>query len=157
MNPVWIPTPSPRTHAMASQVELFAPADEDCSNADTSRTAEHWEKALKAVMLDALLDEHPAQRLMNLAALVPAHGLQAWHLVAHTLLARRLDAAGSPADMRSTGVSRVAYNAHTVAWVLQRQWQSPVLADRWQRLLERLSPAQCRHLVRMARQRQRTH
>ena len=70
MNPVWIPTPSPRTHAMASQVELFAPADEDCSNADTSRTAEYWEKALKAVMLDALLDEHPAQRLMNLAALV---------------------------------------------------------------------------------------
>lgn len=109
--------------------------------------------ALKALLMDALMDDHPAQRLMQITAKVPQACLQAWHLVAHTLLARRLDAAGPPTAQ--AGGHR--NNAHTVAWTLQRQWEQPLLAQRWERLLGQLSPAQCERLVKQVRRQLRAH
>jgi hypothetical protein len=136
------------------QAELFLDAiTEDLGAAQSLTTQHSAAQALKALLMDTVLDDQPAQRLLQITAKVPEACLQAWHLVAHTLLARRLDAAGPPSA--HSGSHR--NNAHTVAWALQRQWEQPLLAQRWERLLKQLSPAQCERLVKQVRRQIRAH
>lgn len=137
------------------QPDLFA--ESSCRGESAAQPSAHDQAALKAVLMEALLDEQPAQRLRHLSSLVPQTAQQAWHLVVHTLLARRLDAAGPQFDVGAPGRGPATNNAHTVAWALQRQWHQRPLAQRWERLLQQLSPAQCRQLLRQARRAARAH
>ena len=107
-------------------------------------------ESLRQLLTEVFLDDNPVQRLMPLTEYVPPARRVAWHLVVHTLLARRLDAS-SPATAR-----RVA-DAHTLAWTLQRQWEQPTLAQRWERLVSGWSARQCRQLVARARRQSRLH
>ena len=101
---------------------------------------------LQRLLTELFLQDEPAQRLLAVTGLVPVAHRSAWHVVTHTLLARRL-ALGSPAHLRH------AADAHTLAWSLARQWDQPVLLQRWQRLLNRLTARQCQQLVaRLRRQ-----
>lgn len=99
------------------------------------------ERRLRALLLDMFLSDDAVPRLLRLTAHVPAHLRAHWHLVTHTLLARRLDAAAP------TAAGRGHADAHTLAWALGRQWDEPALAQRWQRLISRMTTAQCRRLL----------
>jgi hypothetical protein len=104
---------------------------------------------LQCMLTELFLQDEPAQRLLAVASMVPEAHRSAWHLVTHTLLARRL-ALGSPAHLRT------AADAHTLAWSLARQWDQPVLQKRWHRLVNRLTARQCQQLaLRLRRQLQR--
>lgn len=100
------------------------------------------EQALRGLLLRVFLDEEPVLRLLQLTERVPAAHRAAWHLVTHTLLARRLTIAAPIVP------GREGANAHTLVWALQRQWDEPVLAQRWDRLISRMSPSECRTLLR---------
>lgn len=145
-NPAAIHNSSPVT----AQAELFF---DSASGSGIPLPQHPLAHALKALLMNALLDDRPAQRLLQITSKVPQTCLQAWHLVAHTLLARRLDAAGPP----TAHAGGPRNNAHTVAWALQRQWEQPLLAQRWERLLGQLSPAQCERLVKQVRRQLRAH
>jgi|GEM_PF-1132485 len=100
---------------------------------------------LQAVLGDIFLHEEPAKRLLAVAPLVsPAHQ-GAWHLLTHTLLARRLEL-GSPSHLQH------AAGAHTLAWAWARQWEQPQVLKRWQRLLDTMTARQCYQLAARASQ-----
>lgn len=104
---------------------------------------------LQGLLTELFLQDDPAQCLLAVTPLVPQAHRAAWHLVTHTLLARRL-ALGSPSHLRH------AADAHTLAWSLARQWEQPVLLQRWQRLVSRLTARQCQQLTaRLRRQMKR--
>lgn len=109
------------------------------SGADKQRAA----AALQAVLSDIFLNEEPARALLAVAPLVPAAHQGAWHLLAHTLLARRLEL-GSPSQLQR------AAGAHTLAWAWARQWEQGAVPKRWQRLLTALSTRQCSQLAQRA-------
>ncbi len=144
------PTPLNVPGASLAQADLFF---ESTSGSEIPLPQHPAAHALKALLMEALLHDHPGQRLLQITAKVPQACLQAWHLVAHTLLARRLDAAGPP----TAHGGGLRDNAHTVAWALQRQWEQPLLAQRWERLLGQLSPTQCERLVKQVRRQIRAH
>ena len=141
------------------QSELFAGPLEGAASEGTGKPAvqsgtagrDDLERALRTLMMDVFLDEEPVQRMLEVTALVPPAHRGAWHVVTHTLLARRLDVAAPAVPGRGSA------NAHTLAWSLSRQWQDPVLAQRWQRLISRLTDRQCRILLSRARRRRSLH
>lgn len=131
----------------ADQGELFTPGLDGVANrAAENEALRHAAAAagLQAMLTEVFLQDEPAQRLLALGAVVPAAHRHAWHLVTHTLLARRL-ALGSPALLQQ------AADAHTVAWALTRQWEQPVLKQRWQRLISAMTARQCEQLALKAR------
>lgn len=99
---------------------------------------------LRQLLTDIFIHEEPAQRLIAIGHLVPAAHRMAWHLVTHTLLARRL-AMGSPQHLQ------VAADSHTLAWAVSRLWEQPTLQLRWHRLVGGLTGRQCSQLATRAR------
>jgi hypothetical protein len=99
--------------------------------------------ALQAVLSDIFLNEEPARALLAVAPLVPKAHQSAWHLLTHTLLARRLEL-GSPLHLQR------AASAHTRAWAWARQWEKGPVPQRWQRLLATMTARQCSQLAARA-------
>lgn len=99
--------------------------------------------ALQAVLSDIFLNEEPARALLAVAPLVPAAHQGAWHLLTHTLLARRLEL-GPPSHLKR------AASAHTLAWAWARQWKQGPVPQRWQRLLAPMTARQCSQLAARA-------
>lgn len=153
---------------MNTSLELFAPvhlplpkvpstsAGQACASFGTGTHPAAYRGALRhdkptaaaklmVVLRDIFLDEEPAQGLLAIAGLVPPAHQGAWHLLTHTLLARRLEL-GSPAHLQR------AAGAHTLAWAWARQWEHPQVLQRWHRLVDALSARQCRDLAARASQ-----
>lgn len=133
------------------QTELFSAPVESVLQPAPRKARPSMEHELRELMMEVFLDEEPVKRMLEVTALVPPPHRGAWHLVTHTLLARRLNVAAP------TVAGRGSANAHTLAWTLSRQWQEPVLAQRWQRLISRMSDRQCRELLAQARRRPALH
>lgn len=127
----------------AIQTELFDPAQEP--------QMQIVQAHLKGLLTDVFLDEQPVPRLLEITALVPAHCRPAWRLVYNTLLARRLTL------HRNDSGAGAKLEGHRWADWLSAQWQQPVLAQRWQRLLNELTPGQGLRLIRQARRRGLAH
>ena len=136
----------PSTTPHPPQRELFdlLAATADAADGRAEQAVRFAQRELQNLLTEVFLHDEPAQRLLTIGTLVPTVHRNAWHLVTHTLLARRL-ALGSPAH------SQRAADAHTLAWALARQWEQPVLQQRWQRLVSLMSAQQCRQLVARAR------
>ncbi len=141
-----VPFKTPAGPAQPSSAGSTSGSPHVSSSAAAQAAHEAAAAELQQLLTELFLQDEPAQRLLAVTGLVPAAHRNAWHLVTHTLLARRL-ALGSPAHRRH------AADAHTLAWGLARQWDQPVLLQRWQRLVNRLSSRQCQHLAaRLRRQ-----
>lgn len=129
-----------RTHSpesdRAPQRDLFAAEapDEACVAAGE----------LRQLLTEVFLHEHPAARLLVLNPLVPVALRSAWHLVTHTLLARRLAIA-------APGVAGPRLEAGALHRVLARQWDQPALQQRWDRLVSGMTARQCALLVTQGR------
>lgn len=148
--PVSVPLPPPLPASASASADPAARIFGAAIHRTGSRvTTRHHKQAaaadLLAVLRDIFLDEEPAQGLLAVAGLVPTAHQAAWHLLTHTLLARRLEL-GSPAHLRR------AAGAHTLAWAWARQWEHPQVLQRWHRLVDALTARQCSQLAARASQ-----
>ncbi|MFM8345318.1 MAG: hypothetical protein ACKOJ7_11565 [Betaproteobacteria bacterium] len=147
--PVSVPRPMPPSASASTgpAASIFGAAVHGAAGPRAS-TRHHKQAAaadLLAVLRDIFLDEEPAQGLLAVAGLVPTAHQAAWHLLTHTLLARRLEL-GSPTHLRR------AAGAHTLAWAWARQWEQPQVLQRWHRLVDALTARQCSQLAARASQ-----
>ncbi|NBQ90520.1 MAG: hypothetical protein EBS47_02730 [Betaproteobacteria bacterium] len=141
--PMWF-----RSWTMISSIDLFerpsrSPTPPSPKSGISPTEREQAAADLRAVLTEVFLHEEPAQRLLAISALVPAAHRSAWHLLTHTLLARRL-ALGSPSHLL------LAADAHTLAWAWARQWEHPVLLQRWHRFIQVITARQCSQLASRA-------
>lgn len=129
-------------HTIPAQFSLMFAGEALCAemHAQKHRAAAD----LRELLTDIFLEEEPAQRLMAIGKLVPAAHRVSWHLVTHTLLARRL-ALGPPQHLQ------LAADSHTLAWAVSRLWDQPTLQVRWQRLVTAMTGRQCAQLAARAR------
>jgi hypothetical protein len=121
----------PPTHSLPGhrQIDLFSASDEAWTQAA--------EAQLRRALTHVFLSEEPVPVLLRMTSAVPSPGRPAWRLVAHTLLARRLE----PAARRQ---------AKSRQELLESCWEQPDLRQRWQRLMSVLTGAQRCALVRQA-------
>lgn len=78
-----------------------------------------------------------ARRMVDIAVAMPAVARQEYHVLMHTLLARRV-AAGPQADLP------------TLRRTMEDAWSHPLVVRRWQRLALRLTEADCERIVQHA-------